>query len=146
MYPSDLLCHGSLEELKGVRCGACNHSLSVWYSWMHKALNVRCSPDCGEAWIDGVLTPPPWAEPEAETTIETLSGRREVKPIREPSLDEIDAQRGVMRAVLRPDNWTKCPFCGKQFATYSRTSWNNQRHVSCQTKLELVDSDSTAVT
>jgi hypothetical protein len=51
---------------------------------------------------------------------------------------EIDTTRGIMKARLRSDGWTQCPFCNKTFSTVSGWSWNGERHTSCNTRLELV--------
>ncbi|MEW6735714.1 MAG: hypothetical protein AB1489_30765 [Acidobacteriota bacterium] len=49
-----------------------------------------------------------------------------------------EKNRPVMNTVLRTDGWTKCPYCNVNFATYSKTSWNEGIHLSCGTTLRLI--------
>jgi hypothetical protein len=54
------------------------------------------------------------------------------------ALKDAEAQkRGVLTAYLRPDGWTKCPYCKMNFATYAG-SWDGEKHTSCRTRLKLI--------
>ena len=125
-------------------CPVCGEGITAWYGWDFRAMNANCEKLCSYVRMDGLSAPPPWAEPDANTTINTGSGERTVDLIPpKPTLEEIDAERGTMTARLRADGWTKCPHCGKRFATYAQTSFDEGRHVTCGTRLELIDPEET---
>jgi DNA-directed RNA polymerase subunit RPC12/RpoP len=52
--------------------------------------------------------------------------------------DDLAAQRGILEAIVRPDGWVTCPYCSRNFATYSKMSWDGEKHQSCRTRLRLV--------
>jgi hypothetical protein len=49
-----------------------------------------------------------------------------------------DATRGIMKARVRSDGWTRCPFCNMAFQTLYGYSWDGERHTSCKTRLDLL--------
>lgn len=51
-------------------------------------------------------------------------------------LNEIN-DRPAMDAILRNNGWILCPYCKMNFATYSSSSWRDNTHLSCGTKLRL---------
>jgi hypothetical protein len=52
-----------------------------------------------------------------------------------------EMNRPIMEVELRLDGWTQCPFCKINFATYNKTSYQNNKHLTCGTKLKLNTED-----
>jgi len=135
-----LLCEKDFDELQKMRCFSCGRGVKAWYGWSCRgALNADCKGShCWSIRMDGFPLPP-WAEPDADTTIDTESGERTVYVAPpEPTLEEIDAERGVMQATTNAHGWVRCPHCETRFRKHVTTSWDGERHRSCGTRLEII--------
>ncbi|NOJ97923.1 hypothetical protein HMI51_33915 [Corallococcus coralloides] len=42
-----------------------------------------------------------------------------------------------LTALIRPDRYVVCPFCGKAFSLADKDRWNGSRHLSCGQRLQL---------
>src|SRR5437868_8185573 len=48
------------------------------------------------------------------------------------------AQKGALEALMKPDGWAVCPFCGKAFSSTSSSSWDGMKHTTCGVRLRLI--------
>jgi len=56
--------------------------------------------------------------------------------------DTLAVQRGILEASVGANGWVTCPYCSRSFATYSKMSWDGERHVTCRTFLRLITTPS----
>lgn len=136
----NFLIRCSFEDLIGLRCAGCGAGLTIAFV-CGTSIDARCkrSISCSRLHLYRVCSRPAWAESNSNTYVDTETGERRVELIPvEPTVEQIDTERGTMLARLHPNGWTRCPHCGVSFATYSRASWQDGRHARCRTKLELL--------
>lgn len=51
------------------------------------------------------------------------------------------SKNSVLEATLGRNKYVKCPHCEINFSTRYASSWDSDRHVSCQGRIRLVESD-----